>query len=120
MHGFRRFVQHCERIRIVVFDGKLSLYRRPQSTQAAEGMIHRRSFVTTVHHAVRALGIAGLGAVVLPLGGVQQFLKRIYVTVLQQIAWLLPAEDVVRWHSPWRASIGSLAHQKLEEQLGLV
>src|SRR5260370_4066241 len=42
------------------------------------------------------------------------------VLVLQQVAGLLPSEDVVRWHAPRRASIGSLAHQKFEEQLRLV
>src|SRR5260370_37347100 len=82
MHGLRRFVQHAECIRVVIFGGELSLYGRPKSAQAAEGMVHGRSFVTTMYHAVRALGIAGLRAVVLPLGGVQQFLEGVHVAVL--------------------------------------
>src|SRR6266852_8267370 len=120
MHRFRRFVQHCERIRIVVFGRQLSLYRRPESTQAAEGMIHSGSFVTAVYHAVRALRIAGLRAVILPLGGIEQLLERIHIPVLQQVAGLLPAEDVIGRHAPRSASIGSLAHQKLKEQLRLI
>src|SRR5713226_6257627 len=83
-------------------------------------MIHRRSLVSAVYHAVRALRIAGLRAVILPLSGVEQLLERVHVTVLQQIAGLLPPEDVISWHAPWSASISSLAHQKLEEQLRLV
>src|SRR5713226_7417764 len=83
-------------------------------------MIHGRGFVTAMHHAVRAFRIAGFRAVALPLGGVEQFLERIHVPVLQQIAGLLPAEDVIGWHAPRSASISSLAHQKLEEQLRLV
>src|SRR5882757_10519745 len=83
-------------------------------------MIHGGGFVTTVYHAIRALRVAGLRAVILPLGGVEQLLERIHVPVLQQIARLLPAEDVIGWHAPRRASIGSLAHQKFEEELRLV
>src|ERR1700687_392280 len=83
-------------------------------------MIHGRSFVTTVHHTICALRIAGLRAVVLPLGGLEKLLERIHVPVLQQVAGLLPAEDVIGRHAPRSASIGSLAHQKFEEQLRLV
>ena len=117
MHRLSRFIQHREGVRIFVFCGQLSLYGRPQSSQAAEGMIHSGSFISAMHHAVRALGIARLRAVVLPLGGLEQFLERVHVAVLQQVAGLLPAEDIVGRHAPRRAGIGSLAHQKFEEQL---
>src|SRR5258707_11342082 len=79
-------------------------------------MVYGRSFVTAVHHTVCALGITGLRAIVFPFRCVQQLLKRIGIAVLEQIARFLPAEDVGRGHSPWRASIGALPHQELEEK----
>ena len=56
------------------------------------------------------------GAVTLPLRALQQFGKAVGVTVLQQVAGLLPAEDVEGRHAPGGARIIALAHQKFEEE----
>src|SRR6185312_4310248 len=65
-----------------------------------------------MHHAVGALGIPALRAIVRPFGRFHQFFERIGVAVLQQIARLLPAEDAVGWHSPWSALEFAPAHQE--------
>src|SRR5690242_1296315 len=83
-------------------------------------MVDSGSLVAAVNHAIGALGIAGLGAIVCPFRGVHQLLKRVGIPVLKQITGLLPAEDVVSGHSPGRAGIGALAHQELEEKRRLI
>ncbi len=83
-------------------------------------MIHGAGFVSAVYHAISTLRISRFGAVILPLRGVQQFLERVHVAVLQQIAGLLPPEDVVRRHAPRRALVLLLAHQKFEEKGRLI
>src|SRR5262245_21767696 len=52
----------------------------------------------------------------MPLSRFDQLLERLSVAVLQQVAGLLPAEDVVRRHAPWGAGVLPLSHQKLEEE----
>ena len=71
-------------------------------------------------HAILALGIAALPAVVLPLRGVQELLKRGRVALLEQIARPLPAKDGVQGIAPGRALEVLLAHQELQEQRRLV
>src|SRR6266700_4189980 len=77
-----RLIEHRERIGIVVFSGQFSLYGSPEPAQSAEGVVHGRSFVTAVQHTIRTLRIAGLRAVILPLGGVEHLLERIHVPIL--------------------------------------
>src|SRR5208282_2312885 len=83
-------------------------------------MVHSRGFVAAVDHAVGTLGIAGFGAIILPGGGFEQFLERVGVTVLKQVAGLLPAENIVGGHAPGSAGVLLLAHQKFQEKFGLV
>ena len=73
-----------------------------------------------MHHAVRALRITRFGAIVLPLRCFDEFLKRVRVAVLQEVARFLPAENVVCRHTPRSAGILLPAHQKFEEQWRLV
>ena len=73
-----------------------------------------------MHHAVSAFGIAGLGTVVGPLGGVKEFLEGVGVAVLQEITGLLPAEDVVGGHAPRSASEVALAHEEFVVQRRIV
>ena len=46
----------------------------------------------------------------------QQFLESVGVSVLQQIARLLPAENVERRHAPGGAGVVALAHEEFQEQ----
>src|SRR5215471_10254499 len=69
-----------------------------------------------MHHAIRAFRIAGFCSVLAPLGCGHQFFESVSVTILKQIAGLLPAKDVVGGHAPWRTRIVALAHQEFEEQ----
>src|SRR5262249_62072655 len=59
------------------------------------------------------------GAVGIPVRGVHQFAEGAGVTFPEQIAGLLPPEDVPRRHAPRRAMIGLVASQKVEEQVGV-
>src|SRR5271165_2756772 len=77
-------------------------------------------FVAAVDHAIGAGGVAGFGAVVAPVGGGEKFGEGFGVAVLQQVAGLLPSENVVGGHAPWGAGIGALAHKKFEEERGQI
>src|SRR6266566_4467489 len=83
-------------------------------------MVYGGGLIPAVHHAVGTLRIARLRAVVFPVRRVHQFLEGVRVAVLQQITRFLPAEDVVRGHSPRGTSIVALAHQEFEEKRRLV
>src|ERR1700745_1227511 len=54
-------------IGIVVLVEDRRAHSRRKPAQRAEGVVHRAGFVATMYHAIRALGIAALGAVLLPL-----------------------------------------------------
>ena len=73
-----------------------------------------------MHHAIRALRIARFGAIIRPLRRLHQFFVRFGVAILQQVAGLLPSENVVGRHAPRRAFVGALAHQILEKERRLV
>src|SRR5690349_7200353 len=115
-----RLLQQLERPRIRIGMEERGLHRIPKAAQGAERMVHRGSFIAAVHHAVGAARVAGLGAVALPLGGFQQLLKGIGVSVLQQVAGFLPAKNVERGHAPGSAGVIALAHQEFQEQRRLV
>src|ERR1700719_2838561 len=116
MQSLRRLLQQTQRLLIAIASGKGCLHRSQESAQRAERGMYRRSFVAAVHHAVGASWIAGLGPVVLPFGGRKQLAKALRIAILQQVAGLLPAENVVSRHAPGRAWIRPLAHQELEKQ----
>src|SRR5262245_22645207 len=92
-----------------------STRRRQDAAESGERIVDGGWFVAAMHHAVRATRVAGLGAVLAPCGSFHQFSETFGVSILQKIARLLPAEDVVRRHSPGGARIVPLAHQELEE-----
>ena len=91
-----------------------------EALEGTEGLVDGTGFVAGVDHAVGAAGVAGFGAVLVPLGFVQQLLERVGVAVGEKVAGFLPAEDVVRGHAPGRAGVVALAHQILEEKRRLV
>src|ERR1700733_8501468 len=80
-----------------------------------EGIVHTTGLIARVHHAVRALWITAFGAIVRPLHRLHQFLEAVRISVLQQIARLLPTEDAKRRHSPRSAGQIFLAHQELHK-----
>ena len=76
----------------------------------------RGRLVAAMRHAVRAFLVLA-GAVGIPVRGFHQFLKGLGVAFAQQVAGLLPAEDVARRHAPGRAVIGLVAGEEIEEQV---
>ena len=83
-------------------------------------MVDGGGFVAGVDHAVGALGVAGFGAVFVPGRGFHEFLERIGVAVLQEVAGFLPAEDVEVGHAQVGAFVLAFAHQEFKEQRALV
>src|ERR1019366_609290 len=81
-----------------------------------EAVDHCRSLISTTDHAVGALGVSAGHAVVFPVGGLEQFLVAVRVAFLEQVAGLLPTEDVKGRHAPRDAIVFAVAHQKLEEE----
>src|SRR5262245_54930926 len=81
---------------------------------------HRRGFVAAMNHAIAAARVTALVAVLFPLGRLDQFLKRLRVTVIKQVTRLLPAEEVVIRVAPRRALVIDLAHQEFQEEDRLV
>src|SRR5581483_8445703 len=94
--------------------------RLDEALERAEGVVHRGGLVPAVHHAVTALVVAALLAVVLPRRGLHQLLEGAGVTLLQEIARPLPPEDVVGRVAPRRALEVVLAHEEAQEEGRLV
>ena len=86
--------------------------------RVAHRRVRRRRLVAAMRHAVGALLVAA-GAVRIPVGRVHQFLERARIALAQQVARLLPAEDVARRHAPRRAVIGLVAGEEIEEEAGV-
>src|SRR5271170_7631005 len=59
----RRTVHH---IRIFIFVKQRGPDGIQEAAERSEGIVHSRSFVAAMDHAVRALGISALGAVLVP------------------------------------------------------
>src|SRR5262249_19129164 len=76
----------------------------------------RRRLVAAMSHAVRALLVLA-GPVGIPVCGLHQFVERPGVAFAQQVAGLLPAENVAGRHAPRRAVIGLVAGEEIEEQV---
>src|SRR5260370_30696590 len=66
-------------------------------------------------HAVRAFFV-GTGTVGLPIGGLHQLRERLGVAFAQEVARLLPAENVARGHSRRCAMVGVVAGEEIQEQ----
>src|SRR5579875_1838078 len=87
--------------------------------QAVRRGQHRAGLVTAVRHAVAAAGVAS-PAVLGPVGRLHQFLVGLGVTVGQQVARALPAEDGVGRDAPGGALELHLALQEVQEQWAVV
>ena len=73
-----------------------------------------------VDHAVGALGVAGGAAVVIPIGLFDEFVEGFGVSILEEVAGFLPAEDVVGGISPGCAVEVLFTHEEFEEEWALV
>src|SRR5215467_15935506 len=73
-----------------------------------------------MNHAIATARVAALVAVFFPLGGLDKLLERLRVAVVEKVAGLLPAEDVVIRVAPRRAFVIDLAHQEFQEEDRLV
>src|SRR6516165_12204623 len=71
-----------------------------------------------MRHAVRAFFIA-TGAVSVPVGRLHQLLEGLGVAFAEQVAGLLPAENVARRHAPRRAVEFLITGEKVEEHAGM-
>src|SRR5262249_2340149 len=56
------------------------------------------------------------GTVAVPIGGLHQLLEGPGVAFTEQIAGLLPAENIARGHAPGRALVVLVAREEVEEQ----
>ena len=68
-----------------------------------------------MRHAVCALLITA-GAVGVPVRGLHQLAECLGVTLAEQIAGLLPSEDIPGRHAPRRAVISLITGEEIEEQ----
>src|SRR6266478_1497034 len=116
VHGLYGRIEHGKSAGIIVFGRQARLYGGPQPAESAKRVVDGRGLVAAVNHTVGTLRITRFRAIVLPFGGIQQLLEGVRVAVLEQIARLLPAENVVRRHAPGCAGISPLAHEEFEEE----
>src|SRR5258705_11329277 len=91
-------------------------HRVAEALPRGESGVDGGGLVAAVHHAVLALFVAGLAAVLLPARRLHQLLERRRVALLQQVAGALPAEEVVGRVAPRRALELLLAHEELQEE----
>jgi len=102
--------------------GPLVLIPRQAIASALSGMLHhgvgRGRLVAAMRHAVRAFFVAA-GAVGVPVGGLHQFRERLGVAFAEQVARLLPAEDVARRHAPRRAVEFLVAGEEVQKHAGM-
>ena len=75
VHWSNLFVQHLQRFVIPVLGRERCLHRSEKPFQRTESVIHRGSFISAMDHAIGALGIAGLVAVLVPFGLVHQLFE---------------------------------------------
>ena len=92
---------------------------RARPTRRFSGLLieacDRRRLVAAMGHAVGAFLVA-TGSVGVPVRRFHQLLVGRDVAFAEQIAGLLPAEDVARRHAPGRAVIFAVAGEEVEEQ----
>src|SRR5229473_5166215 len=74
--------------------------------------------ISAMGHAVRAFFVAA-GAISVPVRRIHQFGKRAYITLAEQVAGLLPSENIPRRHAPRGTMIRLVAGEKIEEQGGM-
>src|SRR5699024_8967457 len=84
-----------------------------------ERIVHGRTLITAMGHAVVAFRVA-TDAVVVPVGVFDQLAERVHIAfVNQQVTGLLPAEYVAARHAPGGALISLVAAHEIQEQARL-
>src|SRR5437773_9728496 len=81
----------------------------------AQGRLRSGRLVAAMGHAVGAFFIAA-GAVGIPVGRLHRLLETRRIAFAEQVAGLLPSENVAGRHAPRGAVIGLIAGEKIEEQ----
>src|SRR5258708_1868824 len=71
-----------------------------------------------MRHAVGAFFVFA-GAVSVPVGGLHQLFEGLGIAFAEQVAGLLPAENVAGRHAPRRAFVVLIAGQEIQEQAGM-
>src|SRR5260370_40242121 len=84
----------------------------------AAGCVRRGWLVAAMRQAVGAFLVLA-GAVGLPVRGLHQFLEGLGIALAEQVAGLLPAENVAGRHAPRRAFVILIARQEIQEQAGM-
>src|SRR5260221_10347695 len=67
-------------------------------------------------HAILALGVVALVAVIVPVGQFEILLESTHVAVLEQVTGLLPTEDIVGRTAPRGAGEVEIALKELQEE----
>src|SRR5690606_915705 len=113
-------VQHRQLRRHLAVDARSEQEDCQRLQRVRERVLDRRALVAAMRHAVVALRIAAR-AVLLPVRRLHQLLERRRVPFVdEEIAGLLPAEDVVRGIRPRRALIALIPGEEIEEQARLI
>src|SRR3970282_1601029 len=87
-----------------------------EALERAERVVDRGRLIPAVDHAVAALLVAALFAVVFPLRAVHQLLEARGIAFLEQVAGALPAEHIKGGVAPGRALEVLLAHEEAQEE----
>src|ERR1700739_1504454 len=108
-------IELLERV-LALIAAECSLHHAPESAERQEASKHRGGLVAAAHHTIRAFGIAAADAVLFPFRRLHQLLEAVGVAILQQVARLLPSENVVSRRAPWCAIVVAIAHQEFKKQ----
>src|ERR1700733_362737 len=126
-HGYR---SHCVSYPLAIGDGQLGCHR-PRDTRSvncrfqclermSERVIDGGTLEAAVRHAV-ITGRVAADSIALPVGVLHQRAKAARVAFIgEQIAWSLPAEEIVRGRAPGRALIRLVTCEEVEEQSRMV
>jgi len=92
--------------------------RAGEAGDGAKGVINRTGFVSAMNHAIPALFVAAFLSVIFPSRIFYKLLESGDVTILEEVAGFLPAEDIVGWISPRGAVVIDVPLEELEEIRG--
>ena len=92
--------------------------RTGEAGDRTKGVINRTGFVSAVNHAIPALFVAAFLSVIFPGSIFDKFLEGRDVTILEEVAGFLPAEDIVGGISPRGAVVIHVSLEELEEVRG--
>jgi len=94
--------------------------RTGKAGDRTKGVINRTGFVSAVNHAIPALFVAAFLSVIFPGSIFDKFLEGRDVTILEEVAGFLPAEDIVGGISPRGAVVIHVSLEELEKIRGKI